>query len=116
MYNTTTLTTVFHAQRGEAAFETIYHSNYVMLEEARLYFLFSLTLSTIKMEDYKHLRSDILVPACTSRRKICEKKIKVNNSWAKFNSHCISGIIPLKPKLTEICPNVTEDFTCILEL
>lgn len=65
MYSTTTLTTVFHAQWGEAAFETIYHSNYVMLEGAQLYFLFSLTLSTIKMEDYKHLRSDILAPAST---------------------------------------------------
>lgn len=65
MYNTSTLTTVFHAQWGEAAFETIYHSNYVMLEGARLYFLFSLTLSNVKMEEYKHLRSDILVPAST---------------------------------------------------
>lgn len=65
MYNTTTRTTVFHAQWGEATFETIYHSNYVMLEGARLYFLFSLTLSTVKMGDYKHLRSDISVPAST---------------------------------------------------
>lgn len=65
MFNTTILTTVFHAQWGEAAFEDIYHSNYVMLEGARLYFLFSLTLSTVKMEDYKHLKSDISVGAST---------------------------------------------------
>lgn len=50
---------------GGSSIETIYHSNYVTLEGAQLYFLFSLTLSTIKMEDYKHLRSDILAPAST---------------------------------------------------
>lgn len=65
MSNIPTLTTVLQAQWGEAAFETIYHSNYVMLEGAQLDFLFSLTLSTIKMEDYKYLRSDILAPAST---------------------------------------------------
>jgi len=65
MYNTTSLTTVFHAQWGEAAFEDIHHGNYVMLEGAQLYFLFSLTLSTIKMEDYKHLECDILVRSRT---------------------------------------------------
>lgn len=70
MYNTTSLTTVFHAQWGEAAFEDIHHGNYVMLEGAQLYFLFSLTLSTIKMEDYKHLECDILVRSRTYTRKV----------------------------------------------
>lgn len=65
MYSTTTLTKVFYVQWGEPTFETIYHGNYVMLEGARLYFLFSLTLSTVKMKDYKRLRSDLLVPAST---------------------------------------------------
>lgn len=50
---------------GEAAFEDIYHGNYVMLEGAQLYFLFSLTLSTVKIEDYKHLERDIWVRSHT---------------------------------------------------